>query len=102
MYKCTYIINDGRSMNYQWDVTKARSNYKKHRVKFSDAVSVFSDTWAITIEDEVRGEERFIVLGIDAFGRILVIVFTLRDKEIRIISARKATRKEIRQYEEKR
>jgi hypothetical protein len=89
-------------MDYQWDAKKAKSNYKKHGIYFSDAVSVFSDEWAITIEDDDPEEQRFVTLGMDSFGRILVVVYTWRDKEIRIISARKATRRQIKQYEEKR
>ena len=55
---------------------------------------------AITIFEDRFGEERFITVGVDIFNRILVVVYTLRDDEIRLISARKATRKERRQYEE--
>lgn len=89
-------------MDYQWDPNKAKANYQKHGIYFSDAVSVFSDDWAIRIKDEYSGEQRFVILGRDAFDRILVVVYTWRGKQIRIISARKATRREIRQYEEKR
>jgi hypothetical protein len=63
-------------------------------------VSVFSDDLAITIPDERFDEERFITVGMDAFGRVLVVVYTWRGNEIRLISARKATRRERKQYEE--
>ncbi|WP_250122278.1 BrnT family toxin [Chroococcidiopsis sp. CCMEE 29] len=66
----------------------------------ADAVSVFSDDLAITIPDERFDEKRFITIGVDAFGRVLVVVYMMRDDEIRIISARKATRQERQQYEE--
>lgn len=87
-------------MTYQWDSDKAAANLRKHGIDFADAVSVFSDDLAITIPDERFDEERFITVGIDAFGRVLVVVYTWRDNEIRLISARKATRHERKQYEE--
>lgn len=87
-------------MDYQWDDNKAASNRRKHNVDFADAVSVFADDLAIMIEDQRTVEERFIVLGLDALGRLLVVVYTLRDREIRLISARKATRTERQQYTE--
>ena len=88
-------------MSYEWDPKKARSNYKKHRVKFADAVGVFEDENAITIEDDHAGEDRFITLGRDFLRRILIVVYTFRGIIIRIISARKATAREKQEYEEK-
>ena len=87
-------------MRYQWDRNKAVTNLNKHGINFADAVSVFSDELAITILENRFEEERFITIGTDIFNRILVVVYTLRDNEIRLISARKATRRERRQYEE--
>ena len=87
-------------MKYQWDKNKATSNLKKHGIEFADAVSVFSDELAITIPDNRFDEERFVTIGTDVFGRILVIVFTWRSEEIRLISARLAERRERKQYEE--
>jgi uncharacterized protein len=87
-------------MAYQWDRDKAASNLNKHGIDFADAVSVFSDDLATTVNDERFEEERFITIGIDAFGRVLVVVYTWRGNEIRLISARKATRSERNQYEE--
>lgn len=87
-------------MVYQWNRDKAATNLRKHGVDFADAVSVFSDDLAITIPDERFDEERFVTMGLDTFGRVLVVIFTLRGDEIRVISARKATRQERRQYEE--
>ena len=88
-------------MRYQWDRNKALTNLNKHDVDFADAVSVFSDELAITIFDDRFEEERFITIGMDFLSRILVVVYAIRDEEIRLISARKATRNERRQYEEK-
>lgn len=87
-------------MAYQWDRDKAAANLRKHGVDFADAVTVFSDDLAITITDERFDEERFITIGIDAFSRVLVVVYTWRNDEIRLISARKAMRYEQKQYEQ--
>jgi uncharacterized protein len=88
-------------MEYEWDANKAESNRQKHGVDFADAVSVFADDFAITVMDKHPDEERFITIGIDALSRILVVVYTWRSEScIRLISARKATRQERRQYEE--
>ena len=87
-------------MKYQWDKNKAVSNLQKHGIDFADAVAVFSDDLAITIPDNRFDEDRFVVIGMDAFGRILVVVFTWRSEDIRLISARLAERRERKQYEE--
>ena len=87
-------------MKYQWDKNKATSNLQKHGIEFADAVSVFSDALAITIPDNRFDEERFVTIGMDAFGRILVIVFTWHSEDIRLISARLPERRERKQYEE--
>ena len=88
-------------MSYEWDPNKARSNYKKHGIKFADAVGVFEDENAITIEDDHENEDRFITIGRDFLRRILVVVYVFRGVIIRIISARKATAREKKEYEEK-
>jgi uncharacterized protein len=87
-------------MAYQWDKDKAAVNLRKHGIDFADAVSVFSDDLAITTPDERFDEDRFITIGLDALGRVLVVVYTWRGQKIRLISARPATRQERRQYEE--
>lgn len=87
-------------MSYEWDPNKAKSNYKKHGIKFSDAVGVFEDDNAITIDDEHETEERFVTIGKDFLSRILVVIYTFRKLVIRIISARKATFREKKMYEE--
>jgi uncharacterized DUF497 family protein len=85
-------------MRCQWDKQKAAGNFRKHGVYIADAVSVFMDELAVTIEDDCPKERRWVTLGRDLFGRILVVVFSWRGDEIRIISARKAAPSERRQY----
>jgi uncharacterized DUF497 family protein len=85
-------------VEFEWDIKKAHSNLKKHGIDFADAISVLEDESAITIPDKHPDEERFVTIGRDVFGRILVIVYTWRQDRIRIISSRKATAKEINQY----
>jgi uncharacterized DUF497 family protein len=87
-------------MTYQWDPNKAKSNLRKHGVSFADAVGVFEDENAVTIEDDYPNESRFITIGRDFLRRILVVVYTFRGVIIRIISARKATARERKIYEE--
>ena len=86
-------------MEFEWDKRKSAINPTKHGVDFADAVMVLYDEFAITIPDESETEERFVTIGMDALGRILVVVYTWRDENIRLISARKATSKERKQYE---
>ena len=88
-------------MDYQWDPNKAETNLRKHKVRFADAVFVFQDEAAITIEDteHTKDEDRFVTLGMDSLGRILVVVFTWRGNVIRLITARKATPRERNVYE---
>ncbi len=84
---------------FQWDKSKARQNETKHGVSFADTFAVFEDPNALTLAQFVGGEERHVTVGMDAFGRVLVVVYTWRGENIRIVSARKATRTEVRQYE---
>ena len=98
MYVCAY----NGVMDYQWDKNKEQINRQKHGIAFADASAVFTDDHAVTAEDDYPNEERFATIGADAFGRILVVVFTWRGESIRIISARKGTASERRQYEEQR
>ena len=68
---------------------------------FADAVAVFEDEIALTLEDpDAEGEPRFVTVGMDAVGRVLTVVYTWRDQDIRLISARKATKRERQAYEE--
>ncbi len=88
-------------VTFEWDEDKRRANLRKHRVEFADAVTAFDDDNAMTLRDEDnQGEERFVTLAMDAFGRLLVVVYTWREERIRLISARKATRRERKQYED--
>ncbi|MCB7129671.1 MAG: BrnT family toxin [Candidatus Brocadiales bacterium] len=90
-------------MTYRWHPGKATSNLEKHGVDFADAVGVFEDKWALTIKEQyVAGEQRFVTLGTDFLGRVLVVVYTYRNDDIRLISARTATKREIGVYEQKR
>jgi uncharacterized DUF497 family protein len=90
-------------VSYQWDPKKAASNLKKHGIDFADAISVLEDDWALTIKHQYEeDEERFATVGMDLLGRIVVIVYTYRNDDIRIISARKATKKERKVYEKRR
>lgn len=85
-------------MNYEWDPHKAKTNLRKHGIDFADAISVFEDDLALQIEDDYPHEQRFVTIGIDSLGRILVVVYTWRGTAIRMISARKATNYERREY----
>jgi uncharacterized DUF497 family protein len=89
-------------MNYQWDPEKAMANVKKHGVEFADAVGIFEDPTAITIEDpQAEGEQGFLSMGMDVLGRIIVVAYTYRGDDVRLISARKASKKEVRVYEKR-
>ncbi len=86
-------------MNYEWDPAKAGANRVKHGVRFADAVFVFLDDAALTIDDPHPDEERYVTIGMDALARLLVVVWTWRGEAmIRLISARRATRREREQY----
>jgi len=88
-------------VDYEWDARKARLNLEKHGVDFADAVGALEDELALTTDDvSALSEKRFVTLGMDLLGRLIVVVYTWRGERIRLISARKATRRERRQYEE--
>ena len=88
-------------MDFEWDPNKERSNLVKHGVTFREATEVFFDPVAVEFFDEHDSEDRFIRVGTSQSRRILVVVFCEREGDaIRIISARKATKKEKAQYEE--
>jgi uncharacterized protein len=84
---------------FEWDKYKDRQNQGKHGIAFADTFAVFEDPNALTIEDNEHDEERFVTIGMDCFGRVLVVTYTWRGEKIRVISARKATRPEVNQYE---
>jgi len=88
-------------MDIVWDPEKARINMKQHGIRFSDAEMVLFDPNALTRGDlDVKNEQRFVSIGIDAIGRVLVVVYTYRGEDIRLISARSATKRERERYEE--
>ena len=90
-------------MKIIWDTKKAAANIRKHSgIEFSHAATVLDDPMAVTIEDSQHGEQRFVTIGSDILGRVLVVVYAYAgEEEIRLISARKATPKERKTYEEK-
>ncbi len=85
-------------MAFEWDPRKAASNFRKHGIRFADAVAVLEDDRAMTQRDDDAEEERWVTVGMDALGRTLVVAYTWRGKHIRIISARQATPNESRHY----
>ena len=94
--------------NFEWDPAKAKENLRKHKVSFERAATVFVDSHAISIFDEEHSqdEDRWITLGIDSGNILIVVSHTFRtvtesSSTIRIISARRATPKEVRNYEER-
>ena len=93
--------------NFEWDPNKARINRRKHGVSFEQAATVFKDPRALSIYDQShsKGEDRWMTLGLSAGGGLLVVHHTFEQRDdstaqIRIISGRKATKREIRQYTE--
>lgn len=86
-------------MRYQWNRTKAKENIRKHKIDFADVIAVFEDEMAVTIEDpDAEGEQRFVTVGLDKLGRLVVVIYVHRGDEIRLISARKANKGEEKQY----
>ena len=88
-------------MNFEWDPDKADSNLEKHGVSFAEASTAFSDPLSVTIPDPMhsRVEDRFVLFGMSARGRLLAVVHTDRSGTTRLISARLLTRHERKQYE---
>jgi uncharacterized DUF497 family protein len=86
-------------MRFQYDPDKAAANVKKHGVSFADAEGVLQDPLAITTEDpDADGERRFIAIGLGNAGELLVVAYSERGGDYRLISARRPTRKERRVY----
>lgn len=87
---------------FQWNKKKARQNLRNHQVSFEEASTVFGDMLSRTIDDPLHSEEedRYVIVGQSARGRLLVVVHTIHGDNIRIISARIATRRERKEYEE--
>ena len=97
MYACAYTRTVPK-----WDNDKAAANLRKHGVDFADAATALSDEQALTMNDDDPDEERFVTIGMDALGRLLVVAYTWRGEDVRLISARKATVQERRQYGKRR
>ncbi len=89
-------------MEFEWDPEKAEANVKRRGISFSEAASVLEDPLSTTFPDEAHSEEetRFLTIGASHRGRLLVVAHTERDNNIRIISARRATRREREFYEQ--
>lgn len=90
------------SLLFEWDAEKAKSNLDKHGVSFEEASTAFGDTLSTTIADPAHseGETRYLLLGMTTSHRTVVVAHTERGDNIRIITARLATRKEVRDYEQ--
>ena len=89
-------------MRFEWDGSKARSNLKKHRVSFDEAVTVFYDPLAATFEDpdHSHDESRLVTVGYSVQGRLLVVCHVERGAAIRLINARRATPRERKRHED--
>lgn len=87
-------------IQFEYDPGKAAANLKKHKVPLADAEGVLYDPLAVTVDDvDSEGERRFVSIGLGSAGELLVVVYTERDGSYRLISARRPTRKERKQYE---
>ncbi|MBN2137880.1 MAG: BrnT family toxin [Sedimentisphaerales bacterium] len=91
------------ALQFEWDSSKALSNKKKHGVTFEQASTIFGDPLSRTIPDpsHSKTEDRFITIGASIDNKLIVVAHCDSDEKIRIISARKATRNEKYQYEQK-
>jgi hypothetical protein len=82
----------------EWDRAKAKFNQEEHGVDFAEAVQVFDNPYLNREDTDAVGDQVFVALGMDNLGRLLVVVYTYRKDKIRLISARKATKKEGKEY----
>ena len=91
-------------MKFEWHGTKAAANLRKHGVSFDEAATVFADTLSHVFSDRDHSDDetRFLIIGMSEVGRVLVVSYTERVEQTRIISAREAMRKERQFYEESR
>ena len=89
-------------MEFEWDPQKAAANFAKHKVSFEEAATVFGDPLGGIVADprHSTGEKRFVLLGLSQDQHLLTVMYVDRGRAIRIISARRATRRERRNYEE--
>jgi uncharacterized DUF497 family protein len=88
-------------LKFEWEPQKAKINLKKHGVSFAEASTAFEDVLSLTIDDPLHSsdEERLVLIGMSFKNRLTIVVHTERGDNIRIISARKATKKERKYYE---
>ena len=91
------------SLTFEWDENKSKRNLKKHNVDFEEAKTIFNDPLAITIDDPDHSvkEDRYLDIGLSSKGRMLVVWYTERNDNIRIIGSRKAIRSEREMYEQR-
>ena len=99
--RSSIFVCGGIVLRFEWHHKKALANVQKHGVSFEEAATAFGDPLSLTIDDPLHShdEDRFVLIGMSHQNRLLVVVHTYRDDAIRIISARKATKKEQKQYE---
>ena len=88
-----------RQMNIEYDLAKAESNFRKHGVSFNEAATAILDENALVMEDiDSKDENRWILIGLSSEAQLLTVIYTVRDEFVRIISARKSTKKEAKYY----
>lgn len=89
-------------MEFEWDPKKVAKNFRKHRISFNEAATVFGDSLGTTVldPDHSLAENRYITVGRSSRGRLVMVAYTERGERIRIISARDLTRAERKAYEE--
>jgi len=89
-------------VRFEWDPDKARVNRAKHGIELADAIEVLFDPLGLTMADEHADELRWVTVGFDCVGRVLVVVYSRNRGVVRLLSARQATRRERRAFEEER
>ena len=89
-------------LDFEWDINKAKKNMERHEISFKEASTIFADPLSDFFYDSGHSidEERYLAIGLSEFKNVLIVVFTEKDDIIRIISARKATKKERKHYED--
>jgi len=85
-------------VEFEWDPPKARENIRDHGIDFADIPGLFDNPYFPREDPDAPGEQRFVATGMDGLGRILVVAYTYRPGKIRLFSARKATKKERKDY----
>jgi len=90
-------------MKFEWDKNKAKTNLRKHRVSFEEVETVFEDDFTVTIIDDAHSfdEKPFVTIGESLAGRLLIVSHTFDEEKIRIITARKPTKTERKDYEKR-